>query len=111
MTIKEYDARIENCNSVIRAMEAERMRIRAEFANKKTAKYSEYVGKKVRITSNPKYRNAVDVIGFFQGFVAGQYYPVMQVFKVRKDGTKSRNVFPSYELPAFDDLFTIKIVE
>lgn len=111
MTLDEYNDKIAHCNSVIKEMEEQRMKIRKEFADSLTAKCSEFVGKKVRIKHNPMYRNAVEAVGFFNGFVAGRFYPVMQVFKVRKNGTKSHNVFPSYELPAFDDLFTIEIVE
>lgn len=36
---------------------------------------------------------------------------IIEVTKVRKDGTKSQNLFSSCELPAFDDVFTIEIVE
>ena len=111
MTLEEYDAKIAHCNSVIKEMEEQRMKIRKEFANSLTAKFSEFVGKKVRIKHNPMYRNAVEAVGFFNGFVAGRFYPVMQVFKVRKDGTKSRNEFSSFDLPRFNDSFTIEIVE
>lgn len=111
MTLEEYNAKIAHYNSVIKEMEEERMKTRKEFADSLTAKCSEFVGKKVRIKHNPMYRNAVDVIGFFQGFVAGNFYPVMKVFKVRKDGTKSQNEIPYRILPAFDDVFTIEIVE
>lgn len=52
-----------------------------------------------------------ETIGFFNGFVAGACYPAMQMFKVRKDGTKSRNEFTSWYLPGFNDPFTIEIVE
>lgn len=114
MTLDEYNAKIAHYNSVIKEMEEERTKTRKEFADSLTAKCSEFVGKKVRIKHNPMYRNAVDVIGFFQGFVVGRYYPyypVMKVFKVRKNGTKSQNEIPSWNLPAFDDVFTIEIVE
>lgn len=112
MTLKEYNARIENCNSTIREAEAEKIKIRKEFASECTAKYSEFVGKKVRIVCTLRYGGGtVDIIGFFNGFAAGGYYPAMQVSKVRKDGTKSHNKFPSWNLPAFDDSFTIEIVE
>lgn len=112
MTLKEYNAKIDNCNSIIRETKAEKERIRKEFASECTAKYSEFVGKKVRIIYASTWGGkVVETIGFFNGFVAGTCYPAMQVFKVRKDGTKSRNGFPSWKLPGFDDPFTIEIVE
>lgn len=111
MTLEEYNAKIAHYNSVIKKMEEERTKTRKEFADSLTAKCSEFVGKKVRIKHNPMYRNAVEVVGFFNGFVTGRFYPVMSVFKVRKNGTKSQNLFSSCELPAFDDVFTIEVVE
>lgn len=112
MTLKEYNAKIDNCNSIIRETKAEKERIRKEFASECTAKYSEFVGKKVRIVyTSICGGTAAETIGFFNGFVAGACYPAMQVFKVRKDGTKSRNEFTCWHLPGFNDPFTIEIVE
>ena len=111
MKLEEYNAKIAHYNSVIREMEEARAKTRKEFADSLTAKYSEFVGKKVRIKHNPMYRNAVEAVGFFNGFVAGRFYPEMKVFKVRKDGTKSQNEIPYRILPAFDDVFTIEVVE
>ena len=113
MTLKEYNAKIDNCNSIIRETKAEKERIRKEFASECTAKYSEFVGKKVRIQYSSLLSFITEAIGFFDGFAAvdGIRYPVMQMFKIRKDGTKSRNKFSSCDLPRLDEPFTIKIVE
>lgn len=112
MTLKEYNAKIDNCNSIIRETKAEKERIRKEFASECTAKYSEFVGKKVKIAYTSIWGGkTAETIGFFNGFVAGTCYPTMQVFKVRKDGTKSCKEFTSWYLPAFNDPFTIEIVE
>ena len=111
MTLDEYNAKIAYCDFVIKEAQADKIKIRKEFADSITAKYSEFVGKKVRIKHNPMYRNAVEAVGFFNGFVAGRFYPVMKVFKVRKDGTKSQNEIPYRILPTLDDVFTIEVVE
>lgn len=112
MTLEEYNAKIAHYNSVIREMEEERTKTRKEFADSLTAKYSEYVGKKVRITTKQKFGKDFSVIGFFKGYVAGAYNPLMVVHKLKKDGTASINTIPCYELPIFGDFtFNIEIVE
>ena len=35
----------------------------------------------------------------------------MQVFKVKKDGTKSKQIFNPSELPHYDDYFKIELVD
>lgn len=113
MTLDEYNAKIAYCELVIKEAQADKIKIRKEFADSITAKYSEFVGKKVRIQYSSLLSFITEAIGFFDGFAAvdGIRYPVMQMFKIRKDGTKSRNKFSSCDLPRLDEPFTIKIVE
>lgn len=112
MDITEYYSRLERCSEQIRALEAEKLKIRRDYASELTAKYSEYVGKKVRITTKQKFGKDFSVIGFFKGYVAGAYNPLMVVHKLKKDGTASINTIPCYELPIFGDFtFNIEIVE
>lgn len=111
MTLDEYNAKIAYCDSVIKEAQADKTKIRKEFADSITAKYSDFVGKKVRIVYSSIWGNTIEIIGFFNGFVAGPHYPVMQVSKFRKYGAKLRNEFSSFDLPRFNDPFTIEIVE
>ena len=75
-----------------------------------TKKYESFIGKKVKITFT-SWRFEKSVIGYFNGFINGTFCPVMQVFKVKKDGTKSKRIFLASELPYYADNFNIEIVE
>lgn len=75
-----------------------------------TKKYDNFIGKKVKI-SFTTFHSETSVIGYFNGFVSGTFCPIMQVFKVKKDGTKSKQIFNASELPHYDDYFKIELVD
>ena len=77
-----------------------------------TKKYNNFIGKKVKISfSTFTGHREISVIGYFNGFIMGTFCPVMHVFKIKKDGTKSKQIFNSSELPHYDDNFNIELVD
>lgn len=84
--------------------------LRKEFINEMTKKYENFIGKKVKI-SFTAFHSETSVVGCFNGFISGTFYPIMHVFKVKKEGTKSKQIFNGSELPHYDDNFKIEIVE
>lgn len=85
-----------------------------QFANELTAKYAEYLGKKVSITWHQwsfKYQK----IGYFFGFETGSgtygRAVQMKVNKCKQDGSMSKCTYAGFDLPCLDDTFDIEIVE
>ena len=73
-------------------------------------KYENFIGKKVKI-SFTTFHSETSVVGYFNGFISGTFCPIMQVFKVKKDGTKSKQIFNGSEVPHYDDNFEIELVD
>lgn len=75
-------------------------------------KYEIFIGKKVKISFTTFMGNReTSVIGYFNGFIMGRFCPGMLVSKLKKDGTKSKQIFNFSELPHYDDNFKIELVE
>lgn len=110
MTIDEYNKKIEDYNAQIIALRNKINDLRKEFIQEMTKKYDNFIGKKVKI-SFTTFHSETSVIGYFNGFVSGTFCPIMQVFKVKKDGTKSKQIFNASELPHYDDNFKIELVD
>ena len=111
MTIDEFNKQINEYNEQINVLRYKKIDLQKEFTNEMIAKYSNFVGKKVKITFNSAFAyRELSVIGYFNGFSNGTYCPIMQVFKVKKDGTKSKQFFAPFDLPHYDDEFKIEIV-
>ncbi len=85
-----------------------------QFADELTAKYAEYLGKKVSITWNV-WSNKYQTIGYFLGFEVGSGMfgraVGMKVNKCKQDGSMSRCTYIGCDLPSLDDTFDIEIVE
>lgn len=84
-----------------------------QFANELTAKYAEYLGKKVSITWCD-WRDC-SIIGYFFGFNVGSGMfgrsVQMKVNKCKQDGSMSKVTYTSFDLPSIDIPFNIEIVE
>ena len=81
-----------------------------EFINEMTKKYENFIGKKVKISFST-WRSEISVVGYFNGFISGTFCPIMHVSKVKKDGTKSKQIFNASELPHYSDNFKIELVD
>ena len=72
-------------------------------------KYSSLIGKKVRITWNA---NTKSIDGYFYGFIYVNEMFYKNIFpklaKINKDGSKSKNSYPYYNLPAADIIVSIE---
>lgn len=72
-------------------------------------KYSSLIGKKVRITWNA---NTKSIDGYFDGFVYindGFYKDIFpKLAKINKDGARSKNSHPWYNLPTADFIVSIE---
>ena len=110
MTVDEFNIKNEDYDAQIRALRYKKIELNKEFINEMTNKYENFIGEKVKITFN-HYDYEKPVIGYFNGFVSGRFCPIMQVFKVKKDGTKSKQIFNPSELPHYDDYFKIELVD
>lgn len=112
MTIDEYNIKIGDYDAQIIALRNKKNDLRKEFINEMTKKYENFIGKKVKISFSTFIgHREISVIGYFNGFISGTFCPIMQVFKVKKDGTKSKQIFNASELPHYDDNFKIELVE
>ena len=110
MTIDEYNKKNEDYDAQIIALRNKKNDLNKEFINEMTKKYENFIGKKVKI-SFTSWRFETSVIGYFNGFIMGTFCPVMHVFKIKKDGTKSKQIFNSSELPHYSDNFEIELVD
>lgn len=110
MTIDEYNKKNEDYDAQIIVLRNKKIELNKEFINEMTKKYENFIGKKVKI-SFTTFHSETSVVGYFNGFISGTFCPIMQVFKVKKDGTKSKQIFNGSEVPHYDDNFKIEIVE
>ena len=112
MTIDEYNKQYEDYDAQIIALHHKKNELNKEFINEMTKKYDNFIGKKVKISfSTFTGHREISVIGYFNGFIMGRFCPIMYVSKVKKDGTKSKQIFNGSELPHYDDNFKIELVE
>ena len=110
MTIDEYNKKNEDYDVQIIALRNKKIELSKEFINEMTKKYENFIGKKVKI-SFTGFHSETSVVGYFNGFIMGRFCPIMHVFKVKKDGTKSKQIFNGSELPHYDDNFKIELVD
>lgn len=83
------------------------------------AKHADFIGKKVRISWTKSYQKDPTVMeGFFGGFVQEDRYsspknirivPVLR--KIKQDGTSSKVMYPTYEMPDAANIESIEIVQ
>ena len=110
MTIDEYNNKIYDYDAQITVLRNKKNGLRKEFIQEMTKKYENFIGKKVKI-SFTTFHSETSVVGYFNGFISGTFCPIMQVFKVKKDGTKSKQIFNGSEVPHYDDNFEIELVD
>lgn len=114
MTKEELYEKISNNLDKISQIKKDIEDDKKQFAEELTAKYAEYLGKKVSITWH-KWSSKHQTIGFFFGFGVGSGIfgsdVQMKVNKCKQDGSMSRCTYISCDLPSLDDTFDIEIVE
>lgn len=71
---------------------------------------SPLIGKKVKVVSK---KNERTTIGFFGGYFAQVYgsiaiYPI--IYKMKKDGTASKNKYSDYDVPSLESIISIEEV-
>jgi hypothetical protein len=88
---------------------------RKQFADELTAKYAEYLGKKVSITWLGWRGKTQTINGYFWGFSSGSstfgLAVYMKVNKCKQDGSMSKCTYSGFDLPTIDDTFDIEIIE
>lgn len=82
---------------------------------KKMSGCSPLIGKKVKVVSRPRFwsTETYTTIGFFGGYSAQAYgtiaiYPI--VYKIKKDGTSSKNKYSDYDVPSLERIISIEEV-
>ena len=88
-----------------------------ELCEQLTFKFSDYIGKKVKIVGKAYRfeREPKVIIGFFHGFKSDNGYdgacikPI--IHRVKKNGERSLNTYPLYELPSELDFVSFELAE
>lgn len=91
----------------------------AQLIEQYNLKYADFIGKRVRVSWTKSYLKDPTVMeGFMEGFVQENRYssvkntrivPVLR--KIKQDGTSSRVMYPTYEMPDAANIESIEIVQ
>lgn len=121
--ISELNEQIKSLNAELlereRAVTDKSMEIRAVYTQlieQYNAKHADFIGKNVRVSWTKSYEKSPKVIqGFLEGFVQENRYssprsirivPVLR--KIKQDGTSSKVMYPTYDMP---DAASIESIE
>lgn len=115
--IAEQDAEIRILKEKINNANHKKLKTLRAFCDSLDEKYSEYVGKKVKITflvpirwhdAEPK-----EIVGFLHGFKEFDYrhFICPDIAKVKKDGTESLNHYNDWQTECYKHITNIELVE
>jgi hypothetical protein len=110
---KERTQRYTELNEQITDIKHDLFKINPILAQK-MSHCSPLIGKKVKVVAQSRWSTETyTTIGFFGGYSAQAYgtiaiYPI--VYKIKKDGTSSKNKYSDYEVPSIDYIISIEEV-